>query len=322
MLRMRLTIDATVLLLSGAAALAVPTTSVAEPIVPGQTPGYWLVGADGGVFSFNAPFYGSGASACAAREFPSAFTCATAIASTPNGGGYTVLTPSAFPVESNQPQSATAMQFGDASGNANCAQYFTAAGGPGAEPANIVYPWQGIASTPSGRGFWLINDGGTIATCGDASFFGQPGLRTPTPNGFVPEPSGIAATPDGKGYWVAASDGGVFAYGDAGFYGSMGGKQLNAPIVGIAATPDGKGYWLVASDGGIFAFGDAGFYGSMGGQHLNAPMVGIATNPDGPGYWTAAFDGGVFSFGDAPFEGSMGGQTLNAPILGITSRAG
>ena len=29
---------------------------------PRPTPGYWLAGADGGVFSFGAPFYGSGAS--------------------------------------------------------------------------------------------------------------------------------------------------------------------------------------------------------------------------------------------------------------------
>ena len=54
------------------------------------------------------------------------------------------------------------------------------------------------------------------------------------------------------------SDGGVFAFGDAGFYGSMGGQELNAPMVGMAATPDGKGYWLVGADGGVFAFGDAG----------------------------------------------------------------
>ena len=29
-------------------------------VVPPTAPGYWLVGGDGGVFAFNAPFYGSG----------------------------------------------------------------------------------------------------------------------------------------------------------------------------------------------------------------------------------------------------------------------
>jgi hypothetical protein len=36
------------------------------------------------------------------------------------------------------------------------------------------------------------------------------------------------------GYWEVASDGGVFSVGSAGFAGSMGGQQLNAPIVGMA----------------------------------------------------------------------------------------
>ncbi len=63
---------------------------------------------------------------------------------------------------------------------------------------------------------------------------------------------GIAGTPHGGGYWLVASDGGVFSYGDAQFHGSLGGMDLNAPIVGIAATPDGGGYWMVGSDGGVF----------------------------------------------------------------------
>ena len=128
-----------------------------------------------------------------------------------------------------------------------------------------------------------------------------------------------AATPDGTGYWIVHADGGVFAYGDAHFLGSMGGQDLNAPIVGIAAMPDGQGYWLVASDGGVFAYGDAHFLGSMGGQHLDQPIVGIASTPDGKGYWLVASDGGVFAFGDAHFLGSMGGQHLNQPIVGIGS---
>ena len=48
---------------------------------------------------------------------------------------------------------------------------------------------------------------------------------------------GIAANPDGTGYWTVARDGGVFAFGDAPFRGSMGGQQLNGPIVGIASKP-------------------------------------------------------------------------------------
>jgi hypothetical protein len=107
--------------------------------------------------------------------------------------------------------------------------------------------------------------------------------------------------------------------GAAPFFGSMGGTQLNKPIVGMAATPDGNGYWEVASDGGIFSFGDAGFYGPMGGTHLNKAIVGIAATPDSQGYWLVASDGGIFAFGDAGFYGSMGGTQLNKPILGMAA---
>jgi hypothetical protein len=279
-------------------------------------PGYWLMGEDGGVFSFNARFLGTTASQCDASV---AFSCATAIASTPDGGGYTLVTP--IPNGTGQ----LTEQFGDATGNESCTTgsvHFSAAAAPESTPVTLADPWTAIASTPSGHGFWMLNQGGNLAYCGDAGYFGDMGFVP----GFVPFVSsiavGIAATPDGKGYWVATSDGGVFAFGNAGFYGSMGGKRLNAPIRGIAATPDGKGYWLVALDGGVFAFGDAHFYGSMGGHPLNAPMGEIAANPNGLGYWTVAEDGGVFSFGGAPFEGSMGGHALIAPILGFASRAG
>jgi hypothetical protein len=296
---------------SGAQPVYVPPTSIPPP-----PPGYWLLGSDGGVFSFNAPFFGSATSWCATSEASHLENiCAAGIASTPDGGGYTVL--GFFGEGSPVP---IAPQFGDATGSGACAIHFNASGGPQSPQSAVLPPWVGLASTPSGHGFWLVGPFGNIATCGDASYFGAPGDFS-SANGFVTisEAIGIVATPDGKGYWVAASDGGVFAYGDAGFYGSMGGKSLNAPIVGIARTPDGKGYWLVASDGGIFSFGDAAFSGSMGGKQLNAPMVGIAADPYG-GYWTVASDGGVFSFGGAPFEGSMGGQSLAGPIVGITSR--
>ncbi len=149
-----------------------------------------------------------------------------------------------------------------------------------ASGASLNQPIVGMASTPDGKGYWLVASDGGIFTFGDASFFGSMGgvhLNQPI--------VGMAATPDGKGYWLVASDGGIFTFGDASFFGSMGGVHLNQPIVGMAATPDGKGYWLVASDGGIFTFGDAAFFGSMGGQRINRPMVGMAATPDGKGYW-------------------------------------
>lgn len=64
------------------------------------------------------------------------------------------------------------------------------------------------------------------------------------------------------GYMIITDDGGVFAYG-APFFGSLGGTQLNQPIVDAAVTPSGQGYWMMGRDGGIFAFGDAKFMGRV-----------------------------------------------------------
>jgi hypothetical protein len=280
------------------------TASASNPMT--ASPGYWLAGSDGGVYSFNAPFLGSGyggsgPGACtftpqAASTLNGSLGC-SAIASTSTGTGYFLL---------NQSRSAT--PFGSATLTPNtCVLPTDLASNSGG--GNFL----SIAATKSGNGLWGVDRLGGVENCGDAVSYGSnPVLNKPV--------VGIVATPDGMGYWLVASDGGVFSYGDARFYGSTGAIQLNEPIVGMASTPDGGGYWLVASDGGVFAFGDAIFAGSMGGKTLTAPMVGIAANPDGTGYWTVARDGGVFAFGDAPFRGSMGGQHLNAPIVGIASK--
>jgi len=279
------------------------TTSANAVTVP-PTPGYWLAGADGGVYSFGAPFYGSGVTPPGGCTFspqpPSTLNGALgcdAIASTPSGNGYWLL--NSFRSATAFGQAAQALQVG-------CTSLNGAAGF-----------WTGFASSPTGNGFLVSSSNGGVWGCGDAVPLG--GLTTKTLNAPV---IGIAATRDGKGYWLVSGDGGVFSFGDAQFYGSMGGAPLNSPVVGIAATPDGKGYWLAALDGGVFSFGDAQFYGSMGAAPLNTPpMVGIAATPDGKGYWLAGADGGVFSFGSAPFEGSMGGKQLNASVVGIATYA-
>jgi len=267
--------------------------------------GYWLGGADGGVFAFgDAPFYGSGvtvAGACAYHQLPGvlhAGAVCSGLAPTPSGNGYWLLNSFGFPVG-----------FGQAS------EYpleGCTSSGPGV--SGFALMWTGMTSSATGYGFLIARSDGAVSGCGDGiPAGGLIAVRLAAP--IV----GIASTPDHKGYWLVGADGGVFSFGNAPFYGSMGGMPLNASVVGITATPDGKGYWLVAADGGVFSFGDAVFAGSMGGSHLNGPVVGIATSPDGKGYWLAATDGGVFSFGNAPFEGSNGGQRLNAPVVSIAA---
>ena len=180
---------------------------------------------------------------------------------------------------------------------------------------SFLLPAVGMASTPSGSGYWLTNGQGAVSAHGDAQYHGS--MATVVLNSPIAH---IVSTSDGNGYWLVAADGGTFAFGDAGFYGSMAGQHLNAPVVDMAPTADDRGYWLVASDGGIFAFGDAAFHGSMGGMPINRPVIGISSDNQTGGYWEVASDGGVFSF-DAPFHGSTGALSLNRPIVSMASAA-
>ena len=83
----------------------------------------------------------------------------------------------------------------------------------------------GMAVTPDDGGYWVADNDGYVAACGDAAYLGeQTTLNAPI--------VGIAATPDGGGYYLVASDGGIFAFGDAQFQGSTGSIKLNRPVVG------------------------------------------------------------------------------------------
>jgi hypothetical protein len=243
----------------GTAAAAVPGSALPglnAPIVGiARTPdggGYWLVAADGGIFTFgDARFAGSLGNLTLNAPI-------VGMAATPDGGGYWLVA-----------ADGGIFTFGDA------AFY----GSTGAETLN--QPIVGMAPTSTGRGYLLVAADGGIFTFGDARFAGS--LGNLTLNAPI---VGMAATPDGGGYWLVAADGGVFTFGDARFEGSLGRLVLNAPIVGIAPTADGAGYWLVAADGGVFTFGDAPFYGSGAGATTGgAAAVGLAGRPGG--YWIA-----------------------------------
>jgi hypothetical protein len=204
-------------------------------------PGYRLAAADGGVFTFCEPFYGSmGGTKLAAGI--------VGLATTPDGGGYWLAA-----------ADGGIFSFGDAG-------FYGSMGG---HPLN--QPIVGMAATPDGKGYWLVASDGGIFSFGDAQFYGSTGsLRLNQPV------VGMAATPDGKGYWLVAKDGGIFTFGNATFYGSAGNIELNQPIVGMTVAPGGAGYWMVAADGGIFTFGSASFEGSTGALQLTAPIVAMS----------------------------------------------
>ncbi len=274
------TVHVTVLTQKGVSA-ATPAdeyTYTTPPPVPSGA-GYWLLGSDGGVFSFGgAAFYGSAASVSGAGNI-------VAMAASGDGRGY-------WEAASN----GAIFSFGDA-------PFYGSMGG-----TTLRKPIVGMAATPDGRGYWLVASDGGIFAFGDAGFYGSTGalnLNKPI--------EAMTPTPDGQGYWMVASDGGIFAFGDAGFYGSTGGLALTQPVVGMATDPLTGGYWLVQANGGVFSF-NAPYIAPSGGL---SGVVGMEATADGGGYWLVASNGAVYAYGDAPFYGSMGGQHLAKPVVGM-----
>jgi hypothetical protein len=181
--------------------VGIATTPV--PVGPFGTPGtngvgYWLVAADGGVFSYgDAKFHGSTGAIRLNQPI-------VGMAPTPDGLGYWLVA-----------KDGGVFTFGDA-------KFFGSTGA-----IRLNQPVVGMAPTPDGGGYWLVAADGGIFTFGDAKYYGSMGavrLNQPV--------VGMAATPDGKGYWLFARDGGVFTFGDASFFGSMGAVHLNSPVFG------------------------------------------------------------------------------------------
>jgi hypothetical protein len=233
------TVDVTVTTPGGASA-----TSAADHFT--YQGGYWMVGNDGGVFSFDAPFEGS---------VPSLNIHVTNIVSlvpTSDGKGYWMIG-----------SDGGVFAFGDAG-------FVGSLPGINVHVNDIV----GAVPTSDGKGYWMIGSDGGVFAFGDAGFVGSlPGINVHV-NNIV----GAVPTASGRGYWMVGTDGGVFAFGNAGFLGSIPGLGIHVSnIRGVVATFDNGGYWMVGTDGGVFAFGDAGFVGSVPGLgiHVNN-IVGFA----------------------------------------------
>jgi hypothetical protein len=212
--------------------------------------GYWLVAADGGIFSFgDATFEGS----LGATRLTGPIV---GMASTRDGKGYWLVA-----------ADGGVFAYGDAG-------FYGSMGG---KP--LDQPVVGMAPTPDGLGYWLVAADGGVFAFGDARFYGSMGGK-PLDAQMV----GVAATTDGNGYWLVGADGGVFAYGDAGYFGSVAGKPIPDSVVGIAAAPHDEGYWLAGWNGSVYNFGVPNF-GSTASTIPDSPVTAIAATPDGGGYW-------------------------------------
>jgi hypothetical protein len=225
--------------LSGSRPLAAPVVGIA-PTPSGQ--GYWLVAADGGVFTFgNAPYLGNtytigftGLSGSRPLAAP-----IVGIAPDPSGQGYWLVA-----------ADGGVFTFGNAPYLGNTYTIgFT--GLSGSRP--LAAPVVGLVPTPSGQGYWLVARDGGVFSFGDASFFGSTyslgltGLLGPNP---LPAPVvGMSATPTGQGYWLVSRTGHVWAFGDAPTLGSAS-SEVTEPVVALVDAPgDGLPTYSAAASG-------------------------------------------------------------------------
>ncbi len=255
--------------------------------------GYWLVGADGGIFTFgSAAFYGSTGGLRLQRPVvgitPSADRRGYWLVA--SDGGIFAFGDSGF--------------FGSLPGLG-----FRPAGTPGSGP-DLQAPVVAVVPSFDGGGYFMVASDGGVFAFGDARFAGScPSI------GGCSGPA-VAVLPDatGDGYWLVTATGGVYAFGDAPALGAPGPRA--APVTSAVRTPDGGGYWILFADGSVAAFGDAVSLGSPSGTLGGSdPATAVFATSDGNGYWVATALGGVLGYGDAPNDGDMAGARLNAPII-------
>ena len=203
--------------------------SLTRPQVGNTQHGYWLVGSDGGVFSFGSTqFYGSVANL--QLQSP-----VIGIAPTPDRGGYWLVA-----------SDGGVFAFGDAG-------FYGSIPGLGLSPVDssvlpsLNAPIVGIVPSYDGRGYFLVaNDGGVFAF-GDAKFEGScPGIGGCFSSGIAD----VMTDGSGSGYWVVSYSGDVHAFGDAINYGGPASYLPYATVVRSAVrTASGNGYWILFSDG-------------------------------------------------------------------------
>jgi hypothetical protein len=208
--------------------LAAPIVGVATDRTTG---GYWLVGAAGGVYAFNAPFDGSASPYHPAKPI-------AGIATDLNSNGYYLVGAGGAVFAFDEPFEGSAA------------------------PYHPVQPVVGLAVDPKPgtngeRGYWLVGAGGGVFSF-NAPFYGSAADQHPaTPV------AGLAPVSGGTGYRLATAGGGVFSY-NAAFYGSAAGMRLAQPVVGIGDDTGTDGYWLFTAAGGVLSY-NAPFYGSAVG---------------------------------------------------------
>ena len=278
---------------AGATTLVVNASGAPAP--PASLHGYWLVGSDGGIFTFgSALFHGSTGSLVLQRPV-------VGIVPTKDDGGYWL-----------DASDGGVFAFGDT-------QFYGSIPGLGLHPAgsglpnSLNAPIVGMVPSNDDGGYFMVASDGGVFAFGDARFAGScPGMGGCSG-------AAVAVMPDasGNGYWLITQTGNVYTFGDAAYYGAPG--NTGSPVTSAVRTPNGGGYWILTANGTVYGYGNAGNFGGAPGAFggLNAATAIFSTS-DGGGYWIATANGTVEQFGDAPNDGGMSGTHLNGSIIAAT----
>ena len=269
----------------------------APPVSAPSDHGYWLVGGDGGIFSFGAAqFYGSTGSLDLQRAV-------VGITPTANDGGYWLVA-----------ADGGIFSFGDTA-------FYGSVPGLGLAPAGTPGPGKrlnapivGVVPSSDGGGYFMVASDGGVFAFGDARYEGScPGI-----GGCAG--AAVAVMPDasGNGYWVVTATGNVYSFGDAQYDGAPGPKDV--PVTAAVRTPDGGGYWILFANGSLCSYGDAAYYGGLASGEAPSidPATSVFTDDGSHGYWIATANGAVYPFGQAPNDGGMSQLAMNAPVIAGT----
>jgi ribosomal protein L24E len=166
--------------------------------------GYWLVAADGSVFTFgDAVAYNNGG--------PAVNKPIVAMEVTASGKGYWLVA-----------SDGSVFSFGDAHSYG------------GADSVPLNKPIVAMKRTRDGNGYWLVESDGRVLPFGDATEHSYGGAED---MGLTQPIVGMQPTESGDGYWLASANGNVYPFGDAATYGSTGSNTFTSPIVAIDGVP-------------------------------------------------------------------------------------
>ncbi len=281
-----------------------PASAGSNPVTPTTPPptnspsdhGYWLVGGDGGIFTFgSAAFHGSTGSIKLSRPV-------VGITPTSSRQGYWL-----------DASDGGIFAFGDAGFYGSIPGLGILPAGSPAAGRKLAAPVVGMVPSSTGHGYFMVAADGGVFAFGDAVFAGS----CPSIGGC--SGAAVAVMPDasGHGYWLVTATGHVYAFGDAPVLGAPG--SVSSPVTSAVRTASGNGYWILLANGTVLSYGDAANLGGpVGSASALRPATAIFATATGGGYWVALSDGSIFTYGDAPYDGGMNGTHLNAPIIAAT----